>query len=251
MPLLDHFAYPLYPGRHWSGFHAAWAATIARRLNRSLPDGWYANPEVRWVREGDAIVVEEGRVDSPFEPTGEVAAATAAVVAVEPDRSLDYEPGHDVVEVQVIDETGQRRTLAGVVEVVSPASKNRPSQRASFVAKSEGYVAAGVGTVLVDVVTAKSRSLHRELMQRLGDPDPEADATYASALKLRDGPQPKVDVWYRPLKVGRDLPDMPLHLKGGPTIAVALEATYLETCEDSRITPERVLRMAAERRAAD
>src|SRR3954465_13115734 len=45
MPLLDHFNPPLNRTHPWRGFHGAWAAAMARLLNRGiLPSGYYAVP---------------------------------------------------------------------------------------------------------------------------------------------------------------------------------------------------------------
>lgn len=44
MHLLDHFRPPLSSGRHWHGFHNAWATYIASALNVHLPAGFFAEP---------------------------------------------------------------------------------------------------------------------------------------------------------------------------------------------------------------
>src|SRR5438552_18106817 len=47
MPLLDHFNPPLSRTHPWRSFHGAWAAAMARLLNRGiLPPGYYAVPLV-------------------------------------------------------------------------------------------------------------------------------------------------------------------------------------------------------------
>ena len=79
-----------------------------------------------------------------------------------------------------------------MVEIVSPSNKDRPDERAAFVNKVEGYVAA-------------------------------------------------VDIWREPLSVGATLPEMPLHLKGGPCVVVPLEATYAEACRTTRVDMAGVL----------
>jgi hypothetical protein len=48
MLILDHFSPPLSVERVWHTFHHAWAAAIARLLNRRLlPDGYFAAPNVQ------------------------------------------------------------------------------------------------------------------------------------------------------------------------------------------------------------
>ena len=141
------------------------------------------------------------------------------------------------MEVRVLEERDGGPVLVGVVEVVSPANKDGRDRRAAFVTMTEGYVAAGVGTVVADIVTSHSRSLHRDLMRRFGEPDPEADPSYAAAYRLRSGSAYEVDVWYERLAVGEDLPDLPLHLKGGPTVLLPLGETYARACQRDRIEP--------------
>ncbi len=64
MPLLDHFRPPLVLRRHWHAFHNAWATYIASDLNRLLPDGYFAEPNVQFGIEIDVATFEE-RNSSP------------------------------------------------------------------------------------------------------------------------------------------------------------------------------------------
>jgi hypothetical protein len=58
MPILDHFSPPLSIERVWNSFHHAWAATIARRLNRRfLPDGCFTAPNVQF---GPRVTIDVG-----------------------------------------------------------------------------------------------------------------------------------------------------------------------------------------------
>ena len=253
MPLLDHFAYPLKEHRPWTGFHSAWANAISSNFNRQLPDGWFAGPEVHWFHEGDAVVIEEtdfGAVSETDPLGGDGGIATLPVLA-EPRRSLEYDIQHDVVEVRVVDERGGIQTLVGVVEIVSPGNKDRPESRESFLQKVEGYIDGGIGVCVIDIVTKRTRSLHRELLQRLGDTDPEADGTYAATYLLREEPRRRIDIWYEPLAIDSVMPDIPLPLKSGPPLTVALEETYLEACANYKISPEAVRAAIADRSASD
>ena len=249
MPLLDHFAYPLSDHRPWTGFHTLWATSIANDLNRQLPDGWFAGPEVQWVQEGDAVVIEETGYDavSAADPGGGVATLPALA---EPRRSLDYEVNADIVEVRVVNEQGGVQTLVGVVEIVSPRNKERAEGREAFLSKCESYIDSGIGVCVLDIVTKRSRSLHRDLLQRLGDADPEADRTYAATYMLAEEPRRRIDIWYEPFAVDAAMPDIPLPLKGGPPLSVPVEATYAEACANYKISPDAVRAAAKDRAAA-
>jgi hypothetical protein len=123
--------------------------------------------------------------------------------------------------------------------LVSPANKDRPLHREAFVSKCVAYLQAGVGLVLVDVVTERTADLHRELLVRLGMGDPgPGHALSGSAFRPveRDGTR-ALDVWREPIAVGHPLPTLPLWLRGGLCLPVELEATYQRTCIEQRVQP--------------
>lgn len=103
--------------------------------------------------------------------------------------------------------------------------------------KGAAYLQAGVGLVLVDVMTDRNADLHRELLARVGSGDAGAGpALYGSAYRPvgRDG-TPALDVWREAFALGRRLPTLPLWLRGGVCLPVDLEATYERTCVDLRM----------------
>jgi hypothetical protein len=143
----------------------------------------------------------------------------------------------DIVEVLVFHRDGGP-ILAGAVELVSPANKDRAAHRDAFVSKCAAYVQQGVGLVLIDVVTERGGNLHSDLLARLSSPEPSprGDALYASAYRTvsREG-STDLDLWYEPLAVGASLPTLPLYLKGSPCLPVDLDSTYDRTCQEQRI----------------
>ncbi len=142
------------------------------------------------------------------------------------------------MEVGVFSRSGGPQ-LAGAVELVSPANKDRPLHRDAFVSKCVTYLQAGVGLVVVDVVTERPADLHRELLVRLGVADPGPGPVLSgSAFRAveRDGKR-WLDVWREPIAVGERLPTLPLWLRGGLCLPVELEATYERTCIEQRIQP--------------
>ncbi|MBV8432348.1 MAG: hypothetical protein JO244_14370, partial [Solirubrobacterales bacterium] len=72
----------------------------------------------------------------------------------------------DVIEVQVFHEENGLRLLAAI-EFVSPANKDRPSQRRAFAVKCASYLQQGVSVVVVDVVTERQANLHMEILEAL------------------------------------------------------------------------------------
>lgn len=231
MALLDHFHPPLKGRRHWHSFHHAWASTIAFDLNRRLPDGWFAEPNVQFGIEVDVAT---------FDNTQKAFAATAAVAFSSwspptPARSIPFPLVTDKVEVNIFDSTAGP-ILAGAIELISPANKDRPASRDAFISKCQAYLQDGIGLILVDVVTERSGNLHKELLSKLDDTTDMASDLYASSYRVVEkSGQINLDFWEEPLQIGKTLPTLPLWLHGNLCLPIDLEATYQRTCLAIRI----------------
>ncbi len=228
MPLLDHFHPPLSERRHWHSFHNSWATYLSSQLNSLLPSGYFAEANVQFGVEIDVAAFEE--TSGARAPTSWMPPTAAA--------SHPFEMSGVVVEVGIFSRSGGPQ-LAGAVELISPANKDRPLQRDAFVSKCVTYLQAGVGLVLVDVVTERTADLHRELLVRLGVSDPgEGSVLSGSAHRPVERAGTRcLDVWREPIAVGQPLPTLPLWLRGGLCLPVELESTYERTCVEQRIQP--------------
>jgi hypothetical protein len=142
-----------------------------------------------------------------------------------------------VEQVEVGIFSSERSTkLIGAIEIVSPANKDRPSQREVFVTKCQSYLEQGVGLIVIDVVTARKRSLHAQLMEQIGSqPQPAEGNLYAAAYRSVVLDSPQVEVWFESLELGRSLPTLPLWLKDGGCFPVDLAQTYDRTCKAQRL----------------
>lgn len=143
-----------------------------------------------------------------------------------------------VVEFGIFSRSGGP-LLAGAVELISPANKDRQSHRDALVSKCASYLQAGVGVVLVDVVTERPADIHREQLVRLGvaDPGPGEGLSGAAYRPVeRDGAS-ALDIWREAIAVGRPLPTLPLCLRGGLCLPVELESTYMRTCIEQKVLP--------------
>lgn len=236
--LLDHFRPPLSLRRHWRAFHHAWATYLASDLNQRLPEGYFAEPNVQFGIEIDVATFEETVYHAPrgvsvaSPPVGLQEAWTAPA----PTLTVPVDLAEAVVEVLIYSEEGGP-TLAGAIELASPANKDRPSHRDAFVSKCIAYLHEGLGLVIVDVVTDRRGNLHDELLARLtSETSPREAESYTAAYRpvVREG-QPSLDVWQEALGVGRALPTMPLWLRGNLCFPVELGATYERTCREQRI----------------
>lgn len=235
--LLDHFHPPLEKSRDWHGFLHMWTSMLAVDLNRRLPDGWFASPNVQFQ-----IEVDVATMDSRDDATGwaghveETGTSSEVWTPPAPTAVLDVPGWSDVVSVEVYAPLGSRN-LAAAIEIVSPSNKDRPDSREAFVAKCERYLQTGVGLIIVDVVTERHADLHGLLLERF---DPEQSTPnhglFACSYQTRkNGDVLRMQMWHHPLSLGSDLPVLPLHLLDGPTMPVDLDATYIETCQSLRI----------------
>ena len=134
---------------------------------------------------------------------------------------------------------GNRHPVA-VVELVSPANKDRPEHRRAFVAKCAALLQNRVSVTIIDLVTTRNFNLYHELLELIGEADPslgpQPPPLYAVACrgtKQVDGGL--LETWAEPLTLGRPLPTLPLWLSDTFAIPLALEPSYEETCRVLRI----------------
>ena len=127
--------------------------------------------------------------------------------------------------------------LIAVVEIVSPANKDRHDHVREFLDKIEDLLAHGIHILLIDLFPPGSHDplgLHAALWDRLGDtPEPPpADEPLTLASYVAGAP---VEAYLEHLAVGQSLADMPLFLDPGVYVCAPLEETYQATW---RGTPE-------------
>jgi hypothetical protein len=237
MPLLDHFAPPLFPQRKWESFHSRWANSIADALQRTLPPRYFAEVQIHLGSrvEADVAEFEQGR----SAPDGNGAAGGVAVQTWSPPSATLSMPAvfPDDFTVEVRDESDDAR-LVGVVELVSPRNKDRADSRRAFAVKCAAYLQRGVGLVTLDVVTNRQANLHNELIQLLGLGEPfllPATLCAVSYRPIHRQETNQIDLWPFALAVGSALPLLPLALRGGPAVPLDLEATYTDARERSRL----------------
>lgn len=229
--LLDHFHPPLSERRHSTAFHHSWAVNIATRLNEQLPEGWYAEPHVHVGIEVDVATFEETGSESTKSTE-----ATELWAPPEPVLTLDFPLAEEEFAVHVMaDSAGPG--LVGAIELVSRANKDRPETREAFVSKCETYLRAGLGLVIVDIVTDRHADLHAQLLQRVESNATTDDAPlYASAYHPKGkNTDATLEIWHEPLAIGEPLPTMPLYLKNGPLVPVDLSETYQQALKAVRI----------------
>jgi len=173
MPLHDHFRPPIDRKHAWESFHRRWIVSLADALNSRLPERFLAENQVRIGQTTEADVVEfdqNQQFDEPLQngvghssSSGGTAVVTEAVTYAPPEVTSTHEYD-DAFEVKVYDLKRTRRVVA-VIELVSPSNKDRPEEREKFAFKILSYLKAGIGVVVVDIVTEKQFNLHNEVIQ--------------------------------------------------------------------------------------
>lgn len=240
MPLLDHFHAPINDQCPWKSFHSSWVNEMVRQLNlTALPAGFVAHPHLELglqVEPDVATIGPTGRKRSRGREEGGL--ATAVWVPSQPSwqTAVDWSD-IDLFEVQVLREGG--REVVAVIELVSPANKDRPAARRTFAAKCLSYLQQGVAVVLVDVVTERRANLHREMCELL-EVDPGTASgpgtLNATAYRMvRRRKRSRLEAWHEVLSLGESLPTLPLWIEPDHAIPLDLEESYRSTCTVLRL----------------
>ena len=238
MPLRDHFRPPLDDVHSWDELHGGWPMMIVQELIEVLPEPYFAAPGVHL---GTLYEVDIGTYRRPLaeadEPSG---AAVATYTPPKPTLTLEPRlPNQDVYEVRIYD-SRRNRQLVAAIEIVSPSNKDRPENRATFVAKAATLLKNNICVSIVDVVSTFDFNLYAELMGFLNGVDPalgsEPSPMYAATLRMRyEDRRRMMDNWYHRLAVGEPLPTLPIWLTESKAISLDLESSYQETCRALRI----------------
>ena len=239
MPLRDHFHPPVSRRVSWEAIHGQWPAVIVQQLKKQLPPGYVSAPKVHLGAhaEVDIATFEEDEWPGYSESDNGGGVATATWTMAEPTLAVEIEiPDDDEYEVRIYDEE-REHTLVAVIELVSPANKDRPEARSRFVGKCAALLRQGVAVSIVDVVTTREFNLYAELMASLGQTDPtlkgESPAIYAASCRWLIGERRgKLESWSQVLAVGQPLPTLPLWLSPVRVVPLELEQSYEKICDD-------------------
>ena len=245
MPLRDHFRPPVSKRASWEAFHGGWPMVIVQQLRNSLPTGYTAGPRVHLgtFYEIDVSTYEtDGAPPTPGWNAGGGGVAIAPWAAAEPSVAVEVEPDEEYEYAVHVYDAEREQTLVAAIEIVSPANKDRPEKRNSFVAKCAALLRAGVSVCVVDLVTVRQFNLYTQLMAFIGqgnadrmsaDPPP----TYAAACRWgKRGGKSRLETWSHAMTVGQPLPTLPLWLSETQVVSLDLERSYEQACHDLWIT---------------
>ena len=207
-------------------FHTSWLPEIQRRLNDGLlPDGYYALAEQHFgAAIADVLTLHEGVTTRrlPWRPGGRRWRRRRRAR----DANARSNPPHRCTELPR--SSGHR--LVALVEIVSPANKDRPQTVSDFAAKVVAALDTGVHVLIVDLVPPGRFDPHglvEPIAQRLARDDEPYDLPAEEPLTLASyAAGPRIEAYVEHVAVGAALPDMPLFLRPDRYVNVPLEATY-------------------------
>lgn len=245
MPLRDHFRPPTTRFGSWESLHGMWPAIIVQQLRRQLPPGFVSAPRVRL---GPYFEIDIGTFEhddpTPRVGTPGVGSDGGAVTLAAPRPTWAVEtdvPEEDEYAVEIYN-AEEERQLVAVIEIVSPANKDRLDKRRVFVGKCAALLRKGIAVSIVDLVTIRHANLYAEMMAFIGHPDPtlgaEPPTVYASSCRWTanaKGTRALLEAWTNPLEVGQPLPPLPLWLSNDVRLVFDLERSYEQACTDLSI----------------
>lgn len=216
-------------------FHVAWIPEIRKALNGGLlPEGFYALAEQHAghsIADVLTLHVSPALLEPlPFPPaTGGIAVAEAPP-RVQRRQTIESALSARRRTVAIRHVSGHR--LVAILEIVSPANKDRQASVEQFAAKAVEALNAGIHLLLVDLFPPSPwdpHGMHDVVRQRLEQWDEPYDLPADKPLTLASyAAGPQVEIYLEHLAAGASLPEMPLFLSFDRYVNVPLEATYQE-----------------------
>ena len=213
-------------------FHCSWITHLGELLNDGrLPEGYYAMTEQHAGQTLPDILTLQSSCNSSFEDD-----PGAVAIKLKPPQIARRVVSNEAVQYRLL-----RRTLAirhssnhrviALLEIVSPANKDRPSSVTDFVEKVCSALKQGIHVMMIDLFPAGSHDperMHGEISYVAGLEDEnqqplptDKPLTLASYISRR-----MPEGYVEPLAVGDIMPDMPLFLDPDFYVPVPLELTY-------------------------
>lgn len=216
-------------------FQVGWIPEIRTALNGGLlPEGYYALAEQHAGRSiADVLTLHASPV--PPEPMPLPPATGGTVVAEAPPRVRRRQTVAPAAlarrrTIAIRHVSGHR--LVALLEIVSPANKDRARHVEDFAAKAVSALDLGVHVLVIDLFPPGAYDpygMHGVIRQGLDQSDEAYDLPEQEPLTLASyAAGPQVEIFLEHLAVGAALPEMPLFLRPDRYIYVPLESTYQE-----------------------
>lgn len=214
-------------------FHVAWLPELQRRLNAGLlPKDFYALAE-QHAGKSIADVLTLHASAPPLEPmplppdTGGTAVAEAPP-RTRRQRSLDPVGLTRGRSLAIRHVSGHR--LVAIMEIVSPANKDRAQHVEDFVDKVASALEHRIHVLIVDLFPPglhDPQGLHAMIEQRLLNSEEGYDLPADEPMTLASyAVDLRIESYIEHVAVGAPLPEMPLFLRPDRYVNVPLESTY-------------------------
>jgi hypothetical protein len=210
-------------------FHNAWTTELRNAFNSGLlPPDYYALTEQHaGTYIADVLTLQ---APSPAAPASPSAAGVLGVAEAAPGtrHKLTASSASRMLRRTLAIRHVSGHRLIAIVEIVSPANKDRATHVEVMADKIADALEFGVHVLLVDLFapgSADPRGIHGAVWERFAEepsgPPPDEPLTLASYVAA-----PQAEVYLEHLTVGAALPDMPLFLHREHYVNTPLEATY-------------------------
>jgi len=216
-------------------FHVSWIPEMRKVLNGGLlPEGYYALAEQHAGRSiADLLTLHASEAPRELPPLPPAPDTGGVAVAEAPPRTRRKH----TVEASARD---RRRSLAirhvsghrlvALVEIVSPANKDRARHTLEFTDKILSALNVGVHVLLVDLFPPGHHDpdgLHGILLRQLEQSDERYELPSDEPLTLASyAAGAQVEIYLEHIAIGAALPEMPLFLRPDRYVNVPLEPTY-------------------------
>lgn len=232
-------------------FHNVWIALLRIAFNSGLlPEGFYALSE----QHAGKYLADVLTLQRPAEPESSPRVIAGGVALADAPPQIQHQRSlapaiHSLRKTLTIRHVTDHRIVA-LLEIVSPANKDRPEHVEQFLNKLEEAITHGIHVLLVELFPAGKHDpvgLHGALLQRLGDDGtaPPSDKALTVASYVADI---RVKAFWEYLAYGNALPEMPLFLDPGVYVRTPLEKTYQTAWQSTPAFYREVLEGSAPRR---
>jgi hypothetical protein len=218
----------------WETVHGAWVVELHRWLKARLPAGFRSTlATVPSLVVAPVPVHPDVSVRRHPEPPEAPPTPPGDLLAMDPDEKVTLA----LAEADRAVHVHHGGNLVAVLELLSPANKDRPDKRRRTTDRYVGYLLNGIHLLVVDVhPRPEGFSFADDVAAVLEYATPALPPPFAVSYRVgaRDPELGQdLEVWRRPLAVGQSLPTLPLPLTRELAVRVDLESTYTRAAADA------------------
>jgi Protein of unknown function (DUF4058) len=217
------------------GFHVRWISHITEALNSLLPPDYYADTEQYMDdRVADVLTLRVTPFDDTHDDThDDTQSGGGTAIATRPQlaplsRLSNRTPRTPHKQRHIVIRHVSNHRIVALIELVSPASKDRRLHREQFVAKGEHAIRRGVHLVVIDLfppTVAVPHGLPAAVWRRFDRERVELPATTPYSIgsfEAADRPQ----AYFHFASLGQAVPTMPLFLTSQRYLMVPFADSY-------------------------